>query len=73
MWDDDLEYAPLKPKKREGKETMAEAIFLASKQRGDEEGEEDNEDDKSKALPLHNDEVIGSYGHVTNDDLDPDL
>lgn len=27
------EYAPLKPKKREGKEGMADAIFLASKQR----------------------------------------
>ena len=27
------EYAPLKPKKREGKESMADALFLAQKKR----------------------------------------
>ena len=30
-----LEYAPLKPKKREGKENMSDALFLAKKKRCD--------------------------------------
>eukprot|EP00349_Pseudokeronopsis_sp_Brazil_P006907 CAMPEP_0202968708 /NCGR_PEP_ID=MMETSP1396-20130829/14117_1 /ASSEMBLY_ACC=CAM_ASM_000872 /TAXON_ID= /ORGANISM="Pseudokeronopsis sp., Strain Brazil" /LENGTH=326 /DNA_ID=CAMNT_0049695329 /DNA_START=45 /DNA_END=1021 /DNA_ORIENTATION=+ len=43
------EYAPLKPKKREGKENMEAAIFLATKKRGEhgeilEEGEEEDQD-----------------------------
>jgi hypothetical protein len=44
-----IEYAPLKPKKRDTKENMAEAIFMAKKKRtarGEEEeedGEETNE------------------------------
>jgi hypothetical protein len=40
------EYAPLKPKKRENKEDMSDAIFLAKKKRTDhdEDDEDENED-----------------------------
>lgn len=39
------EYAPLKPKKREGKENMEAAIFLATKKRGEalDDGEEEGD------------------------------
>jgi hypothetical protein len=41
------EYAPLKPKKREGKATMLDDLFLADKKskEEDEEGEGDEEDE----------------------------
>eukprot|EP01038_Epipyxis_sp_PR26KG_P006686 gene6686-9170_t len=45
------EYAPLKPKKRETKENMADALFLAKKKRGDnDDGVEDEPVDDSNQL-----------------------
>ena len=39
------EYAPLKPKKRDTKEDMSDAIFLARKKRGKNRSDEDEDDD----------------------------
>lgn len=45
------EYAPLKPKKREGKEDMADALYMAKKKRG--EVDEDDEEEVSTAATHH--------------------
>eukprot|EP01035_Chromulina_nebulosa_P018642 gene18642-24383_t len=63
------EYAPLKPKKREGKESLADAVFLSSVKR-----EDDQDDLSSDKLPTTVDNK--SYNKVDNaqvDEIDPDL
>ena len=44
------EYAPLKPKKRDTKESMSDALFMAKKKRGavDDEDEEDEEEEETE-------------------------
>jgi hypothetical protein len=58
------EYAPLKPKKRETKENMEDAIFLATKKRG--HGDDEDEDIDEHA---HKGQQLISQ----EDDFDPHL
>lgn len=60
-WSKYIEYAPLKPKKREGKDSMEAAIFLATKKRGEhgeileeEENNEENNYDGQNTGAQHN-------------------
>lgn len=51
------EYAPLKPKKRETKEDMSEAIFLSKKKRDGGEISDDDEEDIVKPVEdIHHEE-----------------
>jgi hypothetical protein len=73
------EYAPLKPKKREAKESMEEAIFLAAKKRGqrqddDEEGEGEDEGGDRGEGEGYDEHVREGAGLVAqDDDFDQDL
>ena len=40
------EYAPLKPKKRDTKENMMDAIFMAKKKRGEKDDGDDEEEEE---------------------------
>lgn len=53
------EYAPLKPKKREGKDSMEAAIFQASKKRG--QTDEDEEDEGADGAENQTAGVEGTY------------
>jgi hypothetical protein len=69
-----LEYAPLKPKKRDNKENMMDALFMANKTRGDGDDEEEEEHEirgkgnmmdslymankTRQELPTHNEEPL---------------
>lgn len=67
------EYAPLKPKKRDNKDNMADAIFMAKKKRNgkddgdddDDEGEDDDNKNTGKGREL--------VSQVEDDDYDPSL
>eukprot|EP01039_Chlorochromonas_danica_P007389 gene7389-8172_t len=69
------EYAPLKPKKREAKENMEEAIFMADKKRGD---RDDEDEDSRKDHDYHDDEEDEHERKALDllpqdDDFDPTL
>jgi hypothetical protein len=43
-----VEYAPLKPKKRDNKDDMSDAIFMARKKRAKRGGGDDDDDDEDE-------------------------
>ena len=60
------EYAPLKPKKRENKDSMADALFLAKKKRGDDDDDENDDDDLAGSQEGRS----RQSGSIANDDYE---